>query len=364
MTLTDGDVKFRVDDSWEMNWGGYEFPHGWAIYNWNNLQVLAGTYDIFFNRLTGEYIFKAITCPIAGIQCPDLVYMTSDPGICGAKVFFPPVTAASNCGGEGLIIEQIGGLPSGSIFPVGYTTNTFLLTNSEGNTATCSFDVFVYDFEPPVITFSENQVKTLWPANHQMVNVPLEYSVTTSCDKSYNTFLYVFSNEPDNAVGDGNQDPDWEIVDNHNILLRAERSAKGEGRDYYIMLYVCDDFWNCAYEQITVNVPHDMASDVPSKNNSLIKNKSAEIIASSDSDVFKTRVWPNPSSSDFNIQIESLSNEAVTISLYDISGRLISNSLNSKAQEIKIGQGINPGLYFMTISQGNYAETVKIIKIK
>ena len=208
VTLTEGEIKFRADDSWEINWGGYDFPHGWAIQNWNNIYVLAGTYNIFFNRLTGEYTFKAISCPIAGIQCPYTVYVPSDPGVCGAKVFYPPVNAAPNCGGDGIIIEQTGGLPSGSIFPIGYTTNTFLLTNADGNTATCSFDVFVYDFEPPVITISENQTKTLWPVNHQMVNVALDYTVTTNCNKNYYTYLYVYTNEPNDVKGVGDGEPD------------------------------------------------------------------------------------------------------------------------------------------------------------
>ena len=361
VTLTEGDVKFRADDSWDINWGGYEFPHSWGFQDGPNIFVLAGTYKIFFNRLTGEYTFKAISCPIAGIQCPYTVYMPSDPGVCGAKVFFPPVTAAPNCGGDGIIIEQTGGLPSGSIFPIGYTTNTFLLTNADGNTATCSFDVFVYDFEPPVITISENQTKTLWPVNHQMVNVALDYTVTTNCNKNYYTYLYIYTNEPEDVKGGGNVEPDWEIVDNYNVLLRAERSAKAEGREYYISLLVCDESWNCAYEQITITVPHDMGVNEIFGENNLIKSKSATII-SPDNNLFKTNVYPNPSNSVFNIQIESLSDEPVSISIYDISGRLISRSSESRAQGIIIGQEINPGLYFLTISQDDNSETVKIIK--
>ncbi len=38
---------------------------------------------------------------------------------------------------------QTAGLPSGSSFPEGTTTNTFLVTDKAGNTTTCSFDVTV-----------------------------------------------------------------------------------------------------------------------------------------------------------------------------------------------------------------------------
>ena len=45
---------------------------------------------------------------------------------------------------------QTAGLPSGSIFPVGVTTNTFEITDPSGNTISCSFDITVADTEPPV----------------------------------------------------------------------------------------------------------------------------------------------------------------------------------------------------------------------
>jgi len=47
---------------------------------------------------------------------------------------------------------QVEGLPSGSVFPVGTTTNTFEVTSANGITSSCSFDVVVEDNEVPVIT--------------------------------------------------------------------------------------------------------------------------------------------------------------------------------------------------------------------
>lgn len=46
---------------------------------------------------------------------------------------------------------QIAGLTSGSVFPVGVTTNTFVITDASGNTDTCSFNVTVNDTEAPVV---------------------------------------------------------------------------------------------------------------------------------------------------------------------------------------------------------------------
>ncbi|MCG2419635.1 M36 family metallopeptidase, partial [Aequorivita sp. F47161] len=50
----------------------------------------------------------------------------------------------------GATLVQTAGLPSGSTFTVGTTTNTFVATDGAGNTSTCSFDVTVNDTEPPV----------------------------------------------------------------------------------------------------------------------------------------------------------------------------------------------------------------------
>jgi len=60
------------------------------------------------------------------------------------------LTFELNVNGGSLTVNQTAGLPSGSTFPVGTTTNTFVVTDGAGNTDTCSFDVTVNDAEAPV----------------------------------------------------------------------------------------------------------------------------------------------------------------------------------------------------------------------
>jgi hypothetical protein len=50
-------VKFRLNNSWDTNWGGTAFPVGPTLGNNENIMVNAGTYAITFNRLTGVYNF-------------------------------------------------------------------------------------------------------------------------------------------------------------------------------------------------------------------------------------------------------------------------------------------------------------------
>lgn len=82
------------------------------------------------------------------ITCPANITVNNDPGVCGAIVTYTAPTSGDNCPGE--TVSQTAGLTSGSVFPVGTTTNTFVVTDASGNTATCSFDVTVNDTEPPV----------------------------------------------------------------------------------------------------------------------------------------------------------------------------------------------------------------------
>ncbi len=238
--FTDGEVKFRQDDSWDINWGGNTFPTGVASQNGPNIPVQEGTYNVTFNRFSGAYDFMATSCPIPGIKCPNNIYEANSPGICGANVTYSEIVAADNCGGDGISITQTEGLASGSLFPVGTTTNSFLLTNSSGNTAACSFDVIVFDTESPVITGVSEYFEPLWPPNHRMIHVPIDYSVWDNCGITTSE-LSVTSNEPENGLGDGDRSPDWEILDEHNVLLRAERSGSGSGREYYITIKVYDD---------------------------------------------------------------------------------------------------------------------------
>ena len=55
--LTDGEVKFRANDNWDLNWGGADFPSGTAVVGGDNIQVVAGTYNVTLdiNNLTYSF---------------------------------------------------------------------------------------------------------------------------------------------------------------------------------------------------------------------------------------------------------------------------------------------------------------------
>ncbi|WP_116107276.1 SusF/SusE family outer membrane protein [Lewinella sp. IMCC34191] len=59
--LTDGVVKFRANDNWDLNWGGTEFPSGTAVVGGSDIPVVAGTYNVTLdiNNLTYSFVEDA-----------------------------------------------------------------------------------------------------------------------------------------------------------------------------------------------------------------------------------------------------------------------------------------------------------------
>lgn len=55
--LNDGEVKFRANDAWDINWGSADFPSGTGTLNGPNIKVFAGDYAVTFNSSTGAYNF-------------------------------------------------------------------------------------------------------------------------------------------------------------------------------------------------------------------------------------------------------------------------------------------------------------------
>jgi hypothetical protein len=58
LPLTAGEVKFRKDNRWTMNWGAPGFPHDFGVQDGANIPIpQTASYLITFNRTTGEYYF-------------------------------------------------------------------------------------------------------------------------------------------------------------------------------------------------------------------------------------------------------------------------------------------------------------------
>jgi hypothetical protein len=131
------------------------------------------------------------------------------------------------------------------------------IKDSKGATAQASATVTVVDTTGPGITEASASPDSLWPPNHKMVPITVAYSTADNCSSTVTSSLSVSSNEPVNGQGDGNTSTDWQVVDNHHVLVRAERSGGGNGRVYTISIDAVDAVGNHTIKTVTVTVAHD-----------------------------------------------------------------------------------------------------------
>lgn len=187
--------------------------------------------------------------PVA--KCQD-VTVNTDAGACSADVAASAFDNGSyDPDGDAISLSVS---PAGP-YPVGSTSVTLTVTDSKGSSSSCPATVTVIDAEAPSISGASTDKTSLWPPNHEMVDVNVSYSAADNCGVSA-TSLSVTSNEPQNGLGDGDTDVDWEVVNANTVRLRAERSGKGSGRIYTITITATDAAGNSSSSSVTVTVPH------------------------------------------------------------------------------------------------------------
>ncbi|MFQ6603850.1 hypothetical protein ACIDC4_24245, partial [Flavobacterium sp. C3NV] len=95
----------------------------------------------------------------------------------GAKI----ISNALKWTGKGLKINQIAGLPNGSLFPVGTTTNTFEITDKNNIVHTCSFKVTVKDSELPVVITQDITIQLDASGNAVINPAEIDNGSTDNC---------------------------------------------------------------------------------------------------------------------------------------------------------------------------------------
>jgi hypothetical protein len=123
---------------------------------------------------------------------------------------------------------------------------------------------------PPTLVNPRAEVPVLWPPDHRLVPVHI-LGVVDPDQPPYNATITINSvtqDEPTNGLGDGDTPVDAIITHNtgsdDTLLLRAERSGKGDGRVYHVCFTAADpegSVLGC----VDVMVPHDKRTD-PAKN--------------------------------------------------------------------------------------------------
>ena len=111
------------------------------------------TIDYTVSDGSGNSSICSFTITVTDVELPSVICSSSITS-CNPLVTFAAPIASDNCGI--LSTVQTAGLPSGSNFAAGTTTNTFLTTDIHGNTSTCAFTVTI--FPNPYFTMTPTDV--------------------------------------------------------------------------------------------------------------------------------------------------------------------------------------------------------------
>jgi hypothetical protein len=79
---------------------------------------------------------------------------------------------------------------------------------------------------------------------------------------------------------------------------------------------------------------------------------------------FDVKVYPNPSSGDFIFETENSSIEKISVSVYDMVGKLIHSEIIFDSQFTIRNPQLSPGVYAATITDGKNKKVLRLIKTK
>lgn len=162
-------------------------------------------------------------------------------------------------------------------FPPGPTLVTLTVTDGYGGVSVDDVLITVIDTTPPIVVCSTDRA-SLWPPNHQLVQVAVFVQASDACAAPWalSVVCTVRSSEPDDGTGDGSFTGDTNGQDGYAepvpialsynetaarfegvLTLRAERDGGDSGRVYSILCLVTDPSGNETTASCVVVVPHD-----------------------------------------------------------------------------------------------------------
>ena len=229
----------------------------------------------------------------------------------------------------------VGGLPSGSVFPIGPTTITYEVIDGSFHSAQCDFTITVEDTQGPEIDCPENI----------LVSVPL-------------------------AAGGAIIEFEIVAIDNCSAELVIEQfdtSGLSSGDFFpfgstFLKFRVTDEFGNISFCFFDVIVQIEEVNET--KNIRISDEFNTNNSAYNDLEV---TIYPNPNDGRFSIDIESFLDEAnVLIRIFDMNGTV----LDERRTDLVFGRNTEfvnlsaypNGLYYVNIEGSSFQEYLRIIK--
>ena len=364
---------------------GATFPVGTTT---NTFQVSDG----LGNTASCSFTVTVVDNQAPAITCPGNITVNNAAGMCDAVVTFNAPVGTDNCSATTALTA---GLPSGSTFPVGVTTQTYTATDAAGNASSCSFTVTVVDAELPTITCPAN-VATCNPLvtgiaptsiNDNCAGTTVAYALTGATtgngntDASGTTFnvgttsvmytvtdaagntnncafnvvihptpvvvLSAFANdticEGDAAVALPNATPAGGTFSGAGVVGGNFNPATAGTGNHYVV-YSSTNVEGCTDIDSTMITVVVCAGIKDGSNGSSIV------------------VYPNPTSGMITINLGSMS-KSIEVTVMELNGKLVKSEKYSNSNNVRMDiSNLSDGMYFVTVKSDNELKQVKVVK--
>lgn len=340
---------------------------------------LDGDGQIDANECAGidEIIYTVTVYPAPPtVECPvGTITTNTDPGVCNAVVNYTVNTIDAETvtySFSGVTTGAGAGTGSGSTFNKGTTNVTVTVTNPCG-TAFCQFNIEVEDHENPTITCPANQ--TVSPTSP--AGAPVTYTPPVGTDNCPGaTTARTAGPQSGSTFPIGTTTVTYTVTD-------ASGNTASCSFTVTVGQYYCDNKQKKAYvchngntlcvsvNAVQAHLNHgDYLGECTTSFQSIEPTEPTEVVteltttSSPAKDEFKVMVSPNPSNSEFRIQVNGKGTEPVSVRVMDLSGKIVtvSNTL-LKGSVIRIGNELKPGTYIAEIMQGTNRQVVKLVKV-
>ena len=85
-------------------------------------------------------------------------------------------------------------------------------------------------------------------------------------------------------------------------------------------------------------------------------------IASEEVKGMSVKVFPNPTTSNFNLQVMTSGVESVKVSILDAQGRFVKQLTVAPYQTVNVGAELKSGVYMIEARQGHEVKTERVVK--
>jgi hypothetical protein len=335
LIVSNGEVKFRQDLSWTVNWGGNTFPSGQGILNSvNNIPTTAGTYNVTFNISNGTYTFiSSGSFPSIGIWGPAV---DSQNGYVGADVDMNTT--------DGIVYTL-----SGFYFSSG---NAYFRQDNATN--------FVWG-------------STSYPTGTAVLNGPSLFIPGGEHFVTFNriTGEYSFSFPSVGILGtalNGFDAPDYDLVttDGFTYVTYDLQLNVGEVKfrkdNSWTTNWGAPDFPQGTGVQDGANIPIANAGNYFITFDRLSGQYFFYFLLGNHESLMKSgwAVAPNPTNDQWHFisQYEKI----ISFELYDSSGKKIQDFAPNELQFTVAGSSLSSGLYFGKITTTSFSKSVKLVK--